>query len=244
MSAADWGLAPGALTGLAPAERAFAELELDRPPAHAARRLEALGFRELGRVLDAGCGIGQWTRALAETNPGVVGLDRHPGRVALARRLLAADPGAGGRADVLVGDLLALPFRAAAFDAVFCYGVLMLVDASRALAELARVVRPGGRFYACVNGPGWSLLLARERGLVRIGARTVARTLLGRARDRFHTPAGFTRLARRHGIVVHHTGPEGSLRLGARRLLNDTPVYPAKYGGLTCVFEVLGERLP
>jgi SAM-dependent methyltransferase len=90
------------------------------------------------RILDAGCGTGGLTRRLAACGP-VVGLDLSP--VALE---LAATP----RGLSLVrGDVASLPFRDAAFDAVVAADVLYhraVTDDRAALAELARVCRPGG----------------------------------------------------------------------------------------------------
>lgn len=84
-----------------------------------------------GRALDVGCGDGRLLR------PGDVGLDRDVARVRLARARSAL---------VCVGDVHALPFAAASFDTVHAHR--MLNDAGRidhALAELQRVLRPGGR---------------------------------------------------------------------------------------------------
>jgi SAM-dependent methyltransferase len=90
------------------------------------------------RILDAGCGTGGLTRRLA-TSGRVVGVDLSP----VALRLAATRPGlALARADVAT-----LPFDDCAFDAVVAADVLYhraVADDRAALAELARVCRPGG----------------------------------------------------------------------------------------------------
>ena len=97
-------------------------------------------------VLDAGCGTGRWTAALAErTDLSVVGLDLAPAMLQQAQERLAA---LGLRATAVLGDARALPFAEAAFDgalAGFLFDHLAPEGRAAFLAELRRVVRPGGR---------------------------------------------------------------------------------------------------
>lgn len=95
------------------------------------------------RVLDTGCGPGTIAAAVAHGFPNVeiVALDASPARVAVAEANLAGMDNACARA----GDILALPFPDASFDLVCCRFLLEYVpDKERAVAELARVCRPGG----------------------------------------------------------------------------------------------------
>jgi SAM-dependent methyltransferase len=88
------------------------------------------------RVLDAGCGEGWIASTIAA--PELVCVDRSEAAVEAAR--------ARGL-DARVADVESLPFADGDFDAVMCNNVLYHVpDRDRALAELARVLRPGGRF--------------------------------------------------------------------------------------------------
>ena len=93
------------------------------------------------RLLDVGCGPGSITLGLAAAvAPGeTFGIDIQPAQVELARAR------ADGAASFRVGDCYALPFPDASFDAAFANGVVMhLGEPLRALAELRRVLRPGG----------------------------------------------------------------------------------------------------
>lgn len=96
------------------------------------------------RVLDVGCGTGAFAARLVARHPmqHVVGVDVSEGMLAEARRKLGHAPGAAfvrAAAD-------ALPFDAAAFDIVVSASALhYFPDPARALAEMHRVLRPGGR---------------------------------------------------------------------------------------------------
>src|SRR5262249_51648854 len=75
----------------------------------------------------------------------VVGVDPSPRMLEVGARKVAA-AGLGGRVDFVVGDAQALAFPAASFaGAGMAFGIRNVPDRPRALAELARVVRPGGR---------------------------------------------------------------------------------------------------
>ena len=104
------------------------------------------------RLIDVGSGPGSITLGLAEVvGPGeVVGVDIQPAQVARARSLAADRCTTNVRFEA--GDIYALPFPDRSFDAAFANGVLMhLAEPVRALAELRRVLRPGG--VAAVRDP-------------------------------------------------------------------------------------------
>ena len=101
------------------------------------------------RVLDACCGTGDLSFALAEACPGceVVGLDLTAAMLARAREKAAARQRRGLLAPTFVrGDLLDLPFADGELAAVTVgWGVRNVPDVPRAFAEMRRVTRPGGR---------------------------------------------------------------------------------------------------
>lgn len=92
-----------------------------------------------GRALDAACGTGRHARFLAERGHDVTGVDGSPEMLA---RAAAAVPGAA----FAQGDLEQLPLQSAGVDLAVCALALgHLVALGPPIAELARVVRPGGR---------------------------------------------------------------------------------------------------
>jgi SAM-dependent methyltransferase len=101
------------------------------------------------RILDAGCGSGPLFAALRDRGAIVTGFDASAGMLELARRRLGDD------ADLVVADLgRPLPFPDGAFDDVVASLVLhYLEDWTAPLAELRRVLKPGGRLIASVNHP-------------------------------------------------------------------------------------------
>ncbi|OAH13795.1 class I SAM-dependent methyltransferase [Streptomyces jeddahensis] len=101
------------------------------------------------RILDAGCGSGPLSAALRDRGAIVTGIDASAGMLTLARRRLGDDV-----ALHLVDLSDRLPFDDGAFDDVVASLVLhYLEDWGPTLAELRRVLRPGGRLIASVDHP-------------------------------------------------------------------------------------------
>lgn len=106
--------------------------------------LQALAEARPRRVLDAGCGHGYIASLVVA--PELVAVDSSPA---------AVEATAARGIDARLADVQALPFADGAFDAVMCNWMLYHVpDRPRAIAELARVLRPGGRLVGCYNRRG------------------------------------------------------------------------------------------
>jgi SAM-dependent methyltransferase len=111
--------------------------------------IELAGDVDGHHVLDAGCGSGLLAAALLAKGAVVTGFDASPAMLRLARQNL------GAGADLRVADLgRPLPFADGAFDDVVVSLVLhYLRDWTAPLAELRRVLKPGGRLILSVNHP-------------------------------------------------------------------------------------------
>ncbi|MFD3454816.1 class I SAM-dependent methyltransferase [Streptomyces sp. NPDC058691] len=112
------------------------------------------------RILDAGCGAGALFAALRDRGALVSGFDASAGMLELARRRL------GEGADLQVADLGSpLPYADDTFDDVVASLVLhYLEDWEPALAELRRVLKPGGRLIASVDHPFVVATMHRQVG--------------------------------------------------------------------------------
>lgn len=132
----------------------FEQTPFRTPDEVIARALALLGPDPVDRALDLCCGTGAALGPLAEIANTAVGVDFSPGMIAEGRRRLA-------RRDVhfVRGDALNLPFGES-FDLVVTFGAMGHFEPReqpRLFAEVARVLRPGGRFVTVTSErpPPW-----------------------------------------------------------------------------------------
>lgn len=143
--------------------------------------LDMLGVLPGQRVLDLGCGSGALSRSVVprvSSGGYVIGVDNSPAAVAFATHLSRGTeiwPLAFACAD---GH--SLPFRHASFDAALCVSVLgFCEDAAHVLAEVQRVLRPGGRLLVANSDEDTRVYSGNDRDL----GRRVTRAIADRARD-------------------------------------------------------------
>ncbi len=123
------------------------------------RTVAALGLRPGERVLDLACGSGDLAEAAAAAGARVIGLDFSAGMLRVARARQSA-LGPYDACTLVRGDALALPLAERTIDAVVSgFALRNFVDLGAALAESARVLRPGGRIALLeVDRPASALL--------------------------------------------------------------------------------------
>lgn len=243
---AGWSVDDDFLLGVSDYDRDFMKNELtgSRTKDYYARRLDMIGFDGGACVLDAACGVGQWSVVLSERYTKVVGVDINAGRLAVARRIAAAHRREGCRFEQAA--LERLPLASQSCDAVFCYGAFMFTDMPLTLREFRRVIRPGGKLYLNANSTGWCAHLFIDRGLcagnlglMRAALRMTVRTLAGRTSQTVVrrkwllnrlTEAGFSPLA---------MGAEGTICLRSTGKVE--AAYPSRFYGLTSILEVVAD---
>lgn len=147
------------------------------------------------RILDAGCGDGLLASALARAGAIVTGVDRDPRMLTVGQ---ARAEHAGLHLELVEGDLRALPFADAAFDVAIAITALCFVaDAERAVREMARVLRPGGRVVIGELGR-WNLWAAKRRISGWLGPSVWSAAT-------FFTPGQLRRMAMKAGLAVTAT---------------------------------------
>jgi ubiquinone/menaquinone biosynthesis C-methylase UbiE len=153
------------------------------------------------RALDAGCGTGIYTRRLVVAGARVTGLDSDPEMLAAARLKVPS-------ATLVEGDVTALPFPNATFDLSLAVTLLCFTrDQQRAVGELTRVTRPGGRVVLAELGRH-SLWAAWRRAKGWRGSDSWKDA-------HFFTPGELAALLRRAGTHEVRTRPAAYLPPGA-----------------------------
>jgi demethylmenaquinone methyltransferase/2-methoxy-6-polyprenyl-1,4-benzoquinol methylase len=114
------------------------------------RAIALAALRAEDRVLDLAAGTGDLMFEAAATATRVVGLDLTHRMLELAQRRASALPDAvRGRCHAITGDMMALPFRDEQFDVVTTgYGLRNVPVLGEAIAEIHRVLAPGGRLVS------------------------------------------------------------------------------------------------
>jgi ubiquinone/menaquinone biosynthesis C-methylase UbiE len=148
---------------------------LGKPMAPMLRRLEEAA-RGTGRVLEVAAGTGIVTVALARGAREVVATDLAEGMLVELRRKVEALGLGNVRCER--ADLAALPYTGGEFDLVVAANVLHLVpDLGAALAELSRVLRPGGRLAVPTFCHGESVFARSVSRLAKLGGLPMQRRL-------------------------------------------------------------------
>jgi SAM-dependent methyltransferase len=161
--------------------------------------IDAIDLADVSRVADLACGTGLLSRMLRTRAPGlaICGIDLDPVQIGLARRAMEAaaipladtpDALAPGMVHLRTASAMELPFEDAGIDLVIMGNAIhMMPDRAAFLAEVARVLRPGGRFsfnsvfYAGTFVPGtehiWTECM--KEAVIVLGEMNAARRAAG-----------------------------------------------------------------
>jgi 2-polyprenyl-3-methyl-5-hydroxy-6-metoxy-1,4-benzoquinol methylase len=119
----------------------WSERGLARRLALVLRSIRAAGVKPGGRILDLGVGPGTYARSLKEFGFSCLGLDYSGKVLEVAKRKDRAG-------DYVQAEAYNLPLKQKSFDSVICIGVLQsLMNLNQAVAEMSRVLHPGGHLF-------------------------------------------------------------------------------------------------
>lgn len=217
-------------------------------------RLKAIGFTRKDKVLDAGCGYGQWSLALAKLNNTVESCDISPLRVRFLETL-------ANRLGILnlttkVSGIEVMPYPDNHFDAIFSYSVIFLTPWRQALRELARVLKPSGRLYVNANALGWYMYLWQEEpnkaddyDPKAIASRCLSDTLTYDRKGIYEPgmnliiePEGIKQVLERLGFKHVEISHEGGLHLD-QSVPAPKPFFKGEYNDLVGIYEVVASKL-
>lgn len=179
-------------------------------------RVRALGFVGKQRVLDAGCGFGQWSFALAVDNASVYGIDSDPEKVGLADRL--AKENHVPHVTFSTQSLESINYPDNYFDAIFCYSVIYQTEEKKVIPELYRVLKKGGVIYLNFNSVGWYLHLLfyrvrKERCLIQFKRALRALTNIRLRDQHITTVSGLSRRLNHSGFRILEADGDGRINL-------------------------------
>lgn len=210
-------------------------------------RLRAIGFAGLERVLDAGCGFGQWTQALANLNQEVIGVDGDENRVNIAKKIVLT-------AEIEIADLEMLNFPDAHFNAIFSYSVLYFTNHHRVIKEFSRVLKDDGVLYICGNGLGWYLHNLLDENVSRRGfdRKAMAIEAIENSLQYYQTGVrkpgqqliislkALSSLLEENSFYVIDTGGEGTINKGKEKFIKS--FFNEKYYDNEGVYEILAKK--
>lgn len=223
------------------------------PEKRYANRLKAVGFCDRSNVLDAGCGFGQWSLALAHLNKRVCAVDVHIQRLRFLREIVEKSD--VKNLHVKMSLLEQLPYDDNAFDAVFCYGVLFCTDWKKTLREFYRVMKKGAVLYLTATGIGWYAHLWKNKPnethdynprlyAAQSFMNTVQYNNAGtvpRYADVIIEQTELTDYLSVVGFHVMAVGDEGTLRVN-KNGRKPKPFFKGEYYGLEGVYEILAKK--
>jgi len=230
---------------LSESEKLFWQLEFNEERlALYPARLKELGFHSKSNVLDLGCGMGQWSHALASLNNNVIAIDKNISRINLAKKLYRSRC---PNLTFAIGTCEHIPFNNLNFDAIMIYGVIMFSDWKSTLREVSRVSKPGCIIYLNYNHIGrYIYRLYRPTGPYHLAIRDllimILSTCMRRKSNVLINDSDFLKECAINSLdILHGPMPEGFITSSQTSLSLDAPFsyYPSKFLGLRCVTEFI-----
>lgn len=246
LSNTDWNFPLDILPILSDYEHSFLEFELTgkRTLDNYEKRIRNLGFTDMNSILDAGCGMGQWSLAFAKHNTNVESIDKNISRLLIAKMLSRGNDVENIR---FSNSLLEkLEFDDNTFDAVFCYSVIMFTKIPSVLAEFFRVLKPDGKLYIMTDLWAWQFVMIRRsyKNIFPCIYMTT-RKFLGYKKNIAFSRQWFVSQMEQAGFKNIQTGADGSLSFNAypnEITIQTIPFYESKVYGKDVLMEVIATK--
>ncbi|KQC12581.1 MAG: hypothetical protein APR63_10640 [Desulfuromonas sp. SDB] len=210
------------------------------------QRINCLGFVDMNNVLDAACGMGQWSIALSLENKKVNGIDINVGRLLIADSVIRKMK--IKNCNLQWGNIEDLPYPSEIFDGIFCYGSFMFANMPKTLMEFNRVLKPGGTLYLNANSVGWYLHLLFDRGIkknnfsnVRTVIKTLTRNLFQKKSKIVVFSHWINKLLQNKGFQIISSGAEGEINI-SNVLEKPQSAYPKTFYSFPAVLEILAKK--
>jgi ubiquinone/menaquinone biosynthesis C-methylase UbiE len=239
-----WNIPEDYYNSLTDFEKEFLDLEFTgiRNPENYIKRINFLGFNNQEVVLDAGCGMGQWSLAFATTCQKVFAIDKNESRTKIAKELLAYNN--KKNCDITNGGLEKLNFPDNTFDCIFCYSVIMFTNIPQTLNEFYRVLKPNGKVYIMTDLQGWQLVLL-NRSIKNIPAILFVclRRILGFKSNIVYSKKWMLNQMKKANFTNIISGEEGCVSfLNSNKNKKSIPFYNSYHGKTQTLMEVIGTK--
>jgi len=216
-------------------------------------RLKAIGFNDKSVVLDAGCGFGQWSLALAKLNDYIHAVDMSPDRITILNDIITEAK--INNIKTKESKLEKTPFKDNSFDAIFCYAVIFCTSWEKTINEFYRILKMNGSLYFTANDLGWYINLwksgennAKDYNSREYAALGFSNTIeyekskkapkKGQIIIEYET---MTKYLRNNGFKIYRTGSEGTIKVG-NTVPQPKSFFKSSYYGLNGVYEILSRK--
>lgn len=239
----DWKFPVQILPLLTDYERSFVgfEFNTNRKLQDYIDRINYLGLTNHEAILDAGCGMGQWSLALAKNNKSVFSIDISSSRIMVANELMKANNITN--VQIQYAPIENIPYKDNSFDAVFCYSVIMFTDISKTLNEFYRVLKPKGKLYVMTDLWPWYYYMNKNFGTYLSLTRMLINTALLKKGNRFFTKKWFLNEVKNAGFISIQSFNDGYGSFVGNSSPNKNIIfYPQDPSHMNVITEVLANK--
>lgn len=209
--------------------------------------LKRIGFDQGKKVLDAGCGFGQWSIAMHDLGNHVTSIDINENRIKFLQDIINKNE--LKNFDTSLQGIDDLNFPENHFDHIFCYATFFIADCKKALRSFKRCLKPGGQAYITFNSIGYYIYLweTEKNKTSDYSPRKVVVKAMENAITYFEegyrvygdmviSKEQFIQMAKEVDLEVTFCGPDGDLN---RDKYPNAHFYDGLYKGLESNMEIL-----